>query len=267
MNDDVPLLRQRPTINPYTRSMAEVARRLRWDLTYESWRSRRELRAWRNRFQGGKALILCNGPSLLSVEFGSLKDVFTFGLNKINLMFERTDFRPSCIAAVNPYVIEQNAEFFNETDIPLFLDGGGRRHVRTRESVVFLHGTNLRRFARDCSISVYPGYTVTFVAMQLAHHMGFREIALVGCDHNFATKGPANQAVTSDDVDPNHFDPNYFAGGVRWELPDLVQSEISYLMAGQVFEACGGRIVNCTDGGKLEVFPRMALADFLESKG
>jgi len=103
---------------------------------------------------------------------------------------------------------------------------------------------------------------VTFVAMQLAFHMGFREVALVGCDHNFATKGTANAVVEGGEKDPNHFDPNYFAG-VKWQLPDLVQSEIGYMMAGQAFEAAGGRIVNCTEGGKLEIFPRMALAEFL----
>jgi hypothetical protein len=112
-------------------------------------------------------------------------------------------------------------------------------------------------------MSVYQGHTVTFVAMQLAIHMGFREVALVGCDHNFATKGATNQLVTSGDTDPNHFDPHYFADGVKWELPDLVQSEVSYLLAGQVVEALGGRIVNCTEGGKLEIFPRMSLSEFL----
>lgn len=265
MSDDTAVLGARATVNPYIQAAAEVIRRISWDLTLESWRSRRKLRGWHDRFQGGKAVILCNGPSLLKTDFAALNAVFTFGLNKINLLFHQTDFRPSCIVAVNPYVIEQNAEFFNQTAVPLFIDSRSRRYLRARESVSFLHSTGLKRFARDCSMSVYQGHTVTFVAMQLAIHMGFREIALVGCDHNFATKGLANQVVTSGETDPNHFDPNYFAGGVKWELPDLVQSEISYLLAGQVVEALGGRIVNCTEGGKLENFPRMPLSEFLSS--
>ena len=265
MENDAPLLRRPATINPYLYATYELVRRILWDLTLESWKSRRKIRAWRDRYDGGRAVILCNGPSLLKTDFAVLNGVFTFGLNKINLLFDKVDFKPSCIVAVNPHVIEQNSNFFNQTDIPLFIDSRSRHHLRADGPVIFLQSTGLKRFARDCSISVYQGHTVTFVAMQLAVHMGFREVALVGCDHNFATKGPANKIVTSGDTDSNHFDPNYFARGVKWELPDLVQSEMSYLMARQVFETLGGRIVNCTEGGSLEIFPRMSLTDFLSS--
>jgi len=94
--------------------------------------------------------------------------------------------------------------------------------------------------------------------------MGFQEVALVGCDHNFATKGPANKEVTSGDADPNHFDPNYFAGGVKWHLPDLAESEGVYLIARNTFEAAGRKIVNATIGGKLEIFERQSLEHFLQ---
>ena len=166
-----PLLQQTPTVNPYRFGLYEIAHRLRWDLNPESWRSRRIMRRWRDRFAGEKAVILCNGPSLLDVDFSLLSNVATFGLNKINLLFDKTSFRPSCIASVNTYVIEQAARFFNETDIPLFLDSGARRYVRARQNVAFLHSTARCKVARDCSLSLYPGHTVTFVALQLAHHI------------------------------------------------------------------------------------------------
>lgn len=257
-------LQRPPTVNPYRFAISELLHRLRWDLCPESWRSREILRTLRNRYCGRRAVILCNGPSLLRTNFDLLTEVATFGLNKINLLFDKTEFRPSFLVSVNPLVIEQNSVFFNETDVPLFLDSSARRYVKCRPNVVFLRETRVARFARDCSMSVYQGFTVTFVAMQLAAHMGFRDVALVGCDHNFTTKGPANLTVTSGSEDPNHFDPNYFAGGLSWQLPDLVQSEISYLMAAQMFEAMGGRIVNCTDGGELKIYPRMTLSEFLE---
>jgi hypothetical protein len=167
--------------------------------------------------------------------------------------------------AVNSFVIEQNAGFYNTTDLPLFLDSHGRRHVHSRASTIFLHASRSRQFARDCSMSVYQGHTVTYVAMQLAFHMGFRQVALIGADHDFAVKGPANKKVVSGDKDFSHFDPNYFSGGEKWQLPDLYQSEIAYTMARQVYEVFGGRIVNATEGGKLEVYERMKLEDFISS--
>jgi len=264
IDPDDPLVRSRPTINPYIDSLRAVCKRFLWDLRPEAWRSRRKLRAWKNRFSGQKAVILCNGPSLLKSDLSLLDGTFCFGLNKINLLFERSSFRPQCVVAVNPFVIEQNAEFYNETSLPLFLDAWALRHgfVKPKENISFLHSSS-GTFARDCSVSIFQGYTVTYVAMQLAFHMGFRELALIGADHNFATNGPANKTVMSGDVDKSHFDPRYFAGGVKWQLPDLLESEVSYARAKKIFEAFGGKIVNSTLGGQLEIFERQSLHTFL----
>ena len=51
--------------------------------------------------------------------------------------------------------------------------------------------------------------------------MGFSEVYLIGVDHSFDTKGKANQTVVSTGDDPNHFSPEYFGKGFRWQLPDL----------------------------------------------
>jgi len=112
----------RATINPYRSAADLILFRILWDIHPYSWVSRKRIKTWKDRYSGKKAVILCNGPSLNRVNFDDLSSsgVFTFGLNKINLLFKRTDFRPSVIVAVNPHVIEQNSEFYNKTHIPLF---------------------------------------------------------------------------------------------------------------------------------------------------
>lgn len=266
MSAEDPLLDARATINPYLRAAALVRSRLGWDLDPESWRSRDRLKRLKDTHPGGRAVILCNGPSLNKVDFGMLDGVFCFGLNKINLLFERSPFRPNAVVAVNPFVIEQNAPFFNETEIPLFLSRVGRHQVRSRPNVAFLDTANVPKFARDVSMSCFEGHTVTYVALQVAFHMGFREVALVGADHNFATSGPANKTVIAGEKDESHFDPRYFSGGVQWQLPDLFQSEVAYTMARDAYAAFGGRVFNATDGGNLEVFERSTLGEFLGRK-
>jgi len=182
------------------------------------------------------------------------------------MLFDKTDFRPSTIVAVNPYVIEQNRKFYNATQIPLLLDScGTKAGIDFRENVAFLHSAAFPgAFAQDCSVSIFQGYTVTYVALQIAFHMGFSRVALVGCDHSFATKGPANKTVESGDSDPDHFDPKYFSGGDKWQLPDLFESEMAYYKAKTEYEIAGREIVNCTDGGKLEIFTRASLESFLQ---
>jgi hypothetical protein len=266
IDEDHPIVKQYPTINPYLNSIALLVTRLLWDIHPESWRSRQKIRLWKDKYKGQKAVILCNGPSLLKSDLSLLEGIFTFGLNKINLLFDKSNFRPSGIVAINSYVIEQNRHFFNQTDIPLFLDKVAIKQVKQRKNVIFLHSADLPKFARDCSISINQGFTVTYVALQLAFHLGFKEVALIGADHKFAVEGPANKTVVSGDKDESHFDPNYFAGGVKWQLPDLCQSEISYLRAKQVYETFDRKVVNATEGGCLEIFPRVSLAEFVDRK-
>lgn len=263
--DDNPLCRLRDSLNPYRLGAGFLLQRLKWDINPQSWRSRRVLRSWRNRYPNGKAVVLCNGPSLLKADFDLLQreGVFCFGLNKINLLFDKTSFRPNCVVSVNPLVLMQNADFYNQTELPLFLDSQVAGLVRGRNNVIFLHSNTYPLFARDCSISMFQGFTVTFVALQLAFHMGFRQVALVGADHTFATKGPANKTVVSGEKDDNHFDPNYFAGGMQWQLPDLFQSEVAYTMARDMYAAFGGQVVNATEGGQLDIFERRQLTSFL----
>lgn len=258
------ILTKRATVNPYRYAANELLNRIKWDIKPESWRSRSKIRGWHNKYLGDKAVIVCNGPSLVRSDLTLLDGIFTFGLNKINLLFDKSSFRPSCIVAVNPYVIEQNSEFFSKTDIPLFIDRYGTRYIKSNNNVMFLHSSSEFKFAKDCSISVNQGSTVTFVAMQLAFHMGFKEVALIGCDHSFATKGLPGRAVVSGEKDENHFDSRYFASGVRWQLPDLAGSEAAYTLARDVFNLYERQIVNATEGGQLEIFPRMKLGEFVE---
>ena len=60
---------------------------------------------------------------------------------------------------------------------------------------------------------------MTYVALQLAFHLGFRQVVLVGVDHQFTTRGLANTTVVSEGDDPNHFSPGYLGRGFRWQLP------------------------------------------------
>ena len=122
-------------LNPYKEGIRIIGSRLLWDFNFQSIISRKKLKKLKNKYNHKKAVILCNGPSLNEIDFNLLNNTFTFGLNKINLLFERSDFRPKFIVSCNPYVIEQNAHFYNSTKIPLFLDSIALRknHVKPRK--------------------------------------------------------------------------------------------------------------------------------------
>ncbi len=223
-------------------------------------RNRKRLEVYRDAYKGKRCFIIGNGPSLRQTDLSKLRHEFTFGLNRIYLLFPELGFPTSCLVSVNELVLEQCADEIAALDIPKFLTWRARDWFPPSPLTYFLDTdyTGPENFSGDATNRLFEGYTVTYVALQLAFYMGFHEVVLIGVDHNFATRGPANQTVISEGDDQNHFSPNYFGKGFRWQLPDPEGSERAYRLAKEAFEAAGRRVVDATIGGKLTVFPKVA---------
>ena len=232
------------------------------------WRqSQRELGAYDRRHIGERCFILGNGPSLQKVDLSLLRDEVTFGTNRIYLLFDEIGFATTYYAAVNTLVIEQCAQEILQLAMPKFVTWRARRWIPDRPGVILVDTdyTGPETFSTDFSGRVFEGGTVTYVALELAYHMGFSEVILVGVDHSYATQGPPNQMVVSAGKDPNHFRPDYFGEGFRWQLPDLEASERAYRLARTAFESDGRRILDATLGGRLEVFPKVPFESVFSS--
>jgi hypothetical protein len=221
--------------------------------------SQKDLALLRNSHRGQRCFIIGNGPSLRNTDLTKLRNEFTFGLNRIYLLFPELGFTTSCLVSVNELVLEQCADEMKALRLPKYLTWRSRRWFSDDPYTVFADTdfTGSEDFAMNASGRIFEGFTVTYVALQLAYHMGFSEVILIGVDHNFVTKGEANKAVVSDGDDPNHFSSNYFGKGFKWQLPDLDGSERAYRMAKKAFEADGRRILDATIGGKLTIFPKV----------
>jgi hypothetical protein len=216
------------------------------------------LSSFKNQHHGQRCFILGNGPSLKQTDLSKLQGEFTFGLNRIYLLFPELGFSTTYLVTVNQLVIDQCAAELAAVNALKFFPWTMRRHFSSVQDVVYLRTYCAKpHFSTDANRPMWPGATVTFVAMQLAYHMGFSEAVLLGVDHSFTTQGKPHTTVVSAGDDPNHFAPNYFGKGFKWQLPDLESSEIAYRMAKQAFEADGRRIVDATLGGKLTVFSKI----------
>ena len=186
-----------------------------------------------------------------------LKGEYTFGMNRIFLMFPELGFETSFFVSINDLVIEQSAADIQGLKMPKFLAWHAHSWLQPADDLYFLHTTYTGpKFARDITGRLWEGATVTYVALQVAYYLGFSEAILIGVDHSFATKGKPNTTVVSQGDDPNHFNPAYFGKGFRWQLPDLDTSEVAYGMARRAYERDGRRVLDATVGGKLTVFPK-----------
>lgn len=231
------------------------------------WRreSLRRLAALKDIHKGKRAFIIGNGPSLKHTDLSKLRGEITFGLNRIYLLFPELGFSTTYLVSINDLVIEQCAHEMAELPLPKFISWRARRYfeqlpnLRPEARPTFLYTTyDLPRFARDARGRLWEGATVTNVALQLAYHMGVQQAILIGVDHNFVSKGPANATVVSEGDDPNHFSPAYFGKGFRWQLPDLETSEIGYRLARRAYEQAGRQVLDATIGGKLTIFEKVA---------
>lgn len=224
----------------------------------------RRLQTYHNRYRKERCFIIGNGPSLKNTDLSKLKNEYSFGLNRIYLLFPEIGFTTTFLVVVNDLVIEQFAAPMLELSLPKFFSWHSRRlftippQLPVEQKPMFLFTTYTGvTFNDDACGRLWEGATVTYVALQLAFFMGFEQVILVGVDHNFATQGKANTTVVSQGDDPNHFAPHYFGKGVRWQLPDLETSERAYRMARDHYQRAGRIILDATVGGKLQVFPKV----------
>ena len=230
------------------------------DSRLHPWRqeSIKKLNALKDTHNGERCFIIGNGPSLKNTDLMKLKNEFTFGMNRFYLAFPELGFKTSLLLTVNDLVIEQCAEDIRALPIPTFVSWRGRKWIQPAQNLHYLYTTyQLPHFSTNDAGRLWEGATVTYVAMQLAYHMGFKQVVLIGVDHNFTTQGKPNTTVVSGGDDPNHFNASYFGKGFRWQLPDLETSEMAYTMARDAYTAAGREIVDATVGGKLTVFQKV----------
>jgi hypothetical protein len=190
------------------------------------------------------------------MDLSFLKNEITFGVNRIYLGFEKWDFVPTYYVAINRLVIEQSANQICSIPGTKFISNRGLPYLKPQKDIVFVrtHPYPGVDFSSEATQGLNEGSTVTYAAMQLAYYMGFKTVVLIGVDHHFVTPGVPHTEVISEGDDPNHFHPDYFGKGVKWQLPDLQTSERSYKIALAKFWLDDRIIIDATVEGRCPVF-------------
>ncbi len=221
--------------------------------------------ALRNKHKGQRCVIVGNGPSLNKMDLSFLKNEFVIGLNRIYLGFDRFEFEPDYLVCVNKFVIEQSAEDLMHLKIPKFISMEGVPYIEASDDLMVINPMHYKdMFSKDPLEGLCIGSTVTYCAMQLAYYLGFETVVLIGVDHYFETKGEAHKLVQSTGDDPNHFDPNYFGKGYKWQLPDLVGSERMYRLADAFFKADRNRVIDATWEGHCDIFDKVDYRNYFK---
>lgn len=236
--------------------------------------------AMRNRYLGKRCFILGNGPSLKKMNLDCLKDEITIGSNGIYRSFaemgfstsfllfediEQTELRgpdikwvkgPIKMAALyNAYCIskDENTLFFNAP--------------RPHRSNYYWDKGLYPQFSRDFASVVHLGGTITYVALQLAYHLGCNPVYLIGVDHNYGKLPelfpPGKIEITAQNIDlvrQCHFDKNYYQIGNLIGVPHVDLQNQSYKLSNDEFNRIGRSVFNAGIQSQLGIFPKVEYA-------
>ncbi len=229
----------------------------------------------RDRHRGRRVFVIGNGPSLNKLELERLAAEFTFGVNRIGLLFDRISWRPDYWTVTDWRVGPQLRESYSELDeITKLVPNRFRGVLPDDEATYWYHSRRVGpyladQFETDITQGIPSRATVLVTAIQQAFYLGFREIYLIGVDASYSIpptviqSGPdrfgtgikLNLESTRDD-DVNHFDPRYFGTGAKWHDPNVNEMLRMFRVMRKGVEFHGGTIKNATAGGNLEVFER-----------
>ncbi len=251
---------------------------------------------------GESCVIIGNGPSLRIDDLETLhhKHVVTFGCNRINELFDRTDWRPTyyCLSDSTAFMdpslgmdanrlasdlLSSGIEriFFIES-MKKYLDRAYAQNGKIlffRASLVPPFSVKMAPFSREIADSVSDLGTVAASNIQIAAYMGFKTIYVYGIDNTF------KRYIGSDDKFHIETELRDYADGIT-SVPFDCEKDKAKLLPKSEFEAAvrGGYvdvrkfdlgfsicaeyahenmfdIYNVTRGGRLEIFERKNFDD------
>lgn len=205
-------------------------------------------------------ILVGNGPSLKKTRLEDFGGADCF-ISNYAFLDRKLLALSKYLCVTNYLVAEQEPESFNLLDgVIKFAPYWLSYCLLATPNMCYLRSVGHAEFSDDYRKNVSWRSTVSFFSMQLAYALGYRKLVLVGFDHSY--KQPASKEgdiIHQSEDDDNHFDRKYFKGK-KWQAADTDNMEAMYRLAKRAFERDGREIVNCTVGGRLELFRRGDLA-------
>ena len=225
------------------------------------------LKQLKNKYLGERCFVVGNGPSLKNTDLSLLNNEYSIGSNRIYLFEESTGFIPTYFTIEDRLVAEDNSSEINNYDKTIKIIPHDLKYCLKSNNSIYInfkryYSRNLTslvsKFSTDFYDHCYWGGTVTYLNLQLAYYLGFKEVYLIGLDMNYKVPdyGIGKNVITSKEDDMNHFHKDYFGKGKRYHQPHVQRMINSLRIAKKYFENDNRTIYNATIGGQLEVFER-----------
>lgn len=233
---------------------------------FEKTKYGKKLKSLKDSHRGERCFIVGNGPSLTPEDLDMIKDEYSFGFNRIYLMFDKTEWRPTFYCTQDDKIATASVELINEkietpyVFAPINLNWYYNVDIKTDYYFSPLPSKSEEEcppFCEDIPHYIGVGNTVAYTAIQLAVYMGFKEIYLIGVDHSFRVSQTRDGKIVVNETAKDYFSDAYNEDKDKLFIPKLDVSTLSYIAAQEYAKTHDVEIYNATRGGKLEVFPRV----------
>jgi len=256
-----------------------------------------DLRSFKEKYNGQRCFVLATGPSIQKQDLRVLKGEKCIGVSMFHLHEHIDIIKPIWHVLAPPHppfkfdtvkkIIDSSWERYKDFNEINFMLGSFEYEYsylnylttqqneflkRFRDSVYFINYNKAKvlsekNFDREemWNIEENPFLlrTVIYSAIQLANYLGFKEIILLGCDHDYLYDINrienhhfySEEQGFSDRENLSAFDRErwFFEYYNRWK---------DYRLMRRYLALKGVKIINATEGGMLDVFPRRNLEDF-----
>lgn len=248
------------------------------------------IKKWRKlkgRFVGKRVFLIANGPSLNITPLYLLKNEYTIAFNRFQLMLERLNYHPTFYMIADGVVASnireeiqyyiKNCEYVFTPDIKKGDLVDFTQFIPYKKNVYWVYEEPIR-FSHHLPF-VNHGSTVIYIAFQVLKYLGFSEVVVVGNDMNYVihktaevvketqTNGHLSQSIRStEDDDPNHYDPRYFGKGKEYHQPteEFLRMMLDNLdVVAREYKKHGVKIVNAGYNSMVKSFPKRNFYDVL----
>jgi uncharacterized Rossmann fold enzyme len=231
------------------------------------------LKSNKNLHYGKRCFIVATGPSLNLLDLSKLKNEFTIGVNGIYKIAHEIDLK--YFIYVSDWYYKYHIEGLRSFDckrrfIPIELKDDLNSTTPTSyiniNRPIYTSSNGFKNkvphgFSKSPEQYFEAGGTVIFLALQLAYHLGFHEVILLGLDHSYSNDNSKFKKHSGDFYDTSngddaHFIKDYNPPNIKYHL-DLEAMENAYNIAKNEFNKKGIKIYNASANSKLTIFEKV----------
>ena len=231
---------------------------------FQEERNMQRIKELKDKHKGERCFVIGTGPSLNKTDFKLIKDEILFGVNTLYRGHKTFNINPQYYACSDYRIWRVHDAELLQLDTTLFLVSSVTSEYRKQHNhylrtekyhplIITHRGVmyDAKKFSTNLEEGTYNGNTIIIdLPLQICFYMGFSEVYLLGCDHDYSgmhrfdglqSEGSNTPIVRGD-----------------WSIVDA-----NYELCKQTYEKANRKIYNSTVGGKLEIFEHRRLEDIV----